>query len=79
MGGDFAAALAETIAAAAAVVFSAEPRLSAAELFGRLRCAARDLGRAPACQGAGRLDARAVLGGREPFLHPFRSISANWP
>lgn len=50
-------------AGVAALLWTAEPALSAGEIFQRLRRGARDLGRAPSCQGAGRLDCRSLAGG----------------
>lgn len=45
----------------AALLWTADPGLSAAALFAHMRAAALDLGRAPACQGRGRLDCLATL------------------
>ncbi len=47
----------------AALLWSAEPDLRAGELFERMRRGAVGLGRAPSCQGAGRLDCLAALAG----------------
>jgi serine protease AprX len=45
----------------AALLWTAAPDLSPAELFAQMRQGARDLGRASSCQGAGQLDCRAAL------------------
>jgi hypothetical protein len=47
----------------AAILWTEEPSLTAAELFGRIRAGARDLGLAWNCQGAGQLDCYWSLAG----------------
>lgn len=50
----------------AALVWTAEPDLGAQEIFERIRQSAKDLGRAAACQGAGRIDCAAAVFGKKP-------------